>query len=87
MNFGAFDKIWFKSKGSMASRFKMILWVMRKGSYSYEIITIGFPTKNWSHNMYNIYINKRESLSVRNAKNSAPRGPILTNKAILESSP
>ena len=37
--------------------------------------------------MYNIYINKRESLSVYNAKNSAPRGPILKNKAILESSP
>ena len=37
--------------------------------------------------LYIIYINKRESLSVWRAKNSATRGPILTNKTILESSP
>ena len=52
MNYGAFDKIRFNSKGTKASLFKMILWVMRKGSYSHDVITIGFPTKNWSNDMY-----------------------------------
>ena len=52
--FRAFDKISFKSKGTMASLFKMFLWVMRKGSYSHDVITIGFPMKNWSNDMYDM---------------------------------
>ena len=47
-NYGAFVKILFKSL------FKMILWVIRKWSFSHDVITIGFPMKNWSHNMYNM---------------------------------